>query len=45
LHMSPLGKFAKKFEMLQMHTKICENNLTFCKQKLIPMHWIFEMFP
>jgi uncharacterized protein (UPF0332 family) len=31
--MAPLGKFVKKFGMLQMHNKKYENNLEFSKQK------------
>jgi hypothetical protein len=33
VHMAPLGKFAKKFKMLQIHNENYENNLEFCKQK------------
>jgi hypothetical protein len=43
--MAPLGKFAKKFRMLQMHEKNYEINLKFCKQKSIPMHPILEAPP
>jgi hypothetical protein len=31
--MAPLGKFAKKFKIVQMHKEKYENNPKFCKQK------------
>jgi hypothetical protein len=33
MHMALIGKSAKKFRKLQMHSKNYENNPKFCKQK------------
>jgi hypothetical protein len=42
---APLGKFAKKFKMLQMHKFFYESHLKFWKQKFIPMHLIPKASP
>jgi hypothetical protein len=43
--MPTLGKFAKKFRMLQMHKENYEKNSKFCKPKSIPMQAIPKASP
>jgi hypothetical protein len=43
--MASLGKFAKKFKMLQMHKENYESHLEFWKQKFIPMHFTPKVCP